>query len=154
MFQLHGLPAEPFQALFPLDATALARHHARRVVATSHPGFPCRVSLVDAQIGEELLLLPFEHMAAASPYRASGPIFVRRGARTRELCPGEVPDYVRRRLISIRAYDADHLMLQADVCSGEDVAATLETLLHDPHIDYLHLHNARQGCFSCRVTRA
>src|SRR5882757_7555167 len=71
-FQLSGLPFEPFAALFSLSAAELAELDAQRVVATEKPGYPCRVSLADAEVGEELLLLPFAHMPARSPYRASG----------------------------------------------------------------------------------
>lgn len=153
-FQLHGLPAAPFRPLFELRDAALARRRMRRVVAEAYPGYPCRVSLIDAQIGEELLLLPFEHLGADSPWRASGPIFVRRDAAEATLPPGVLPASVRERLISVRAYDASHSMQNAEVCEGESIAALLEALLASPRIDYLHLHNARPGCYSCRVTRA
>src|ERR1700729_3615792 len=103
-FRLVGLPAERFSHLFALSDAELTAHDARRVVATKKPGYPCRVSLTDADIGEELLLLPFEHQAANSPYRSSGPIFVRKTAAPARLDAGVVPDYVRTRLISVRAY--------------------------------------------------
>ncbi|MBO9579260.1 MAG: DUF1203 domain-containing protein, partial [Microbacteriaceae bacterium] len=60
----------------------------------------------------------YEHQPAHSPYRASGPIFVRRDAQRRVLAPGEVPPYVAERLISLRAYDVAHLMVDAEVCEG------------------------------------
>ena len=153
-FQLQGLPEAPFERLFALGDDELARIHARRVVATESPGYPCRVSLADAEPGEELLLLPYEHQPAASPYRASGPIFVRRGARQRVLPVNEVPDYVSRRLMSLRAYDAGHLIVEAEVCEGRDAADAIRRAFGDPQVAYIHLHNARRGCFSCRVRRA
>src|SRR5579863_4661393 len=104
-FQLIGLPSEPFASLFSLSDQALAEIDAQRVIATQKPGYPCRVSLEDAEIGEELLLLPYVHQPARSPYRASGPIFVRRTARQRRLAAGVIPDYVRLRQMSVRAYD-------------------------------------------------
>ena len=153
-FQLAGLPEAPFQALFDLDDAALARRHARRVVATEAPGYPCRVSLADAHVGDELLLLPFEHQPAASPYRASGPIFVRRNARQAILGVDHVPPYVATRLMSLRAYDPQDLIVQADVCEGGDVAATLKRMFESADVAYIHLHNARRGCFSCVARRA
>ena len=96
-FRLIGLDPAPFAGLFDLDDAALRARGGRRRVATEDPGFPCRVSLQDAAVGEELLLLPFEHQAEDSPYRASGPIYLRRNAAPRTLAVGEVPDYVRRR---------------------------------------------------------
>ena len=119
-FQLAGLPQASFAPLFALTDQELSRIDARRVVADRKPGFPCRVSLVDADIGEELLLLPFEHQPASSPYRSSGPIFVRKAAIRAVLEPGVVPDYVRTRLMSVRAYDAAHQMIDAAVCPGTE----------------------------------
>jgi hypothetical protein len=153
-FRLTGLAYEPFAPLFSLNDTELARLDATRVTAQQSPGYPCRVSLQDAEIGEELLLLPYLHQPASSPYRASGPIYVRREAIQRVLEPGEVPAYVSRRLISIRAYNATHMMLNAEVIEGSGIAAEIARQFADQRIAYIHLHNARQGCFSCLAERA
>jgi len=152
-FQLAGIPFEPFASLFSLSDRALAEIGAQRVVATETPGYPCRVSLTDAQIGEELLLLPYEHQPARSPYRSSGPIFVRKAARQVKLDPGVIPDYVSLRQMSVRAYDAAHLMIDAVVCGGKDAAATILEMFDNSAVAYIHLHNAKRGCFSCRVDR-
>ena len=153
-FQLVGLPAEPFAELFDLSDAELAAHHAQRVVATTQPGYPCRVSLADADVGDELLLLTYPHQPAASPYRSSGPIYVRKGALQRTVEAGVIPDYVRTRLMSARAYDAAHMIVDASVCEGSDAAFEIERLFGDDRVAYIHLHNARRGCFSCRVERA
>lgn len=152
-FQLIGLPAEPFAPLFELSTEQLAARGARRVIADASPGYPCRVSLADAGVGEELLLIPYEHQPAASPYRASGPIYVRRHAQPRTLAPGEIPEAIRRRLLSVRAYDAQHMMIGADVCEGAKVDAEILRQFGNSQVAYIHLHNARPGCFACRVER-
>jgi len=153
-FRLVGLAAENFEPFFAMHADELAALGVRRVVADASTGFPCRVSLVDAAIGEELLLLPFEHLRATSPYRSSGPVFVRRGAQQALLEAGEIPPYVTRRLMSVRAYDANHMMVVGEVCEGEGVREPIERLMADASVAYIHLHNAKRGCFSCRVERA
>jgi hypothetical protein len=152
-FQLVGLPYEPFAALFSLSAAELTALNAQRVLATTTPGFPCRVSLLDADVGEELILLPFEHQPANSPYQASGPIFVRKASQQAYLDPGVIPDSVRRRRISVRAYDEQHLMTDANVCDGNDTAPIIEAMFAQREVAYIHLHNANRGCFSCRVNR-
>ena len=152
-FRLVGLAADNFEPFFAMSDDELAALGARRVLADESPGFPCRVSLVDAEVGEELLLLPFEHLSARSPYRASGPVFVRAGARRAVLERGVVPPYVTRRLMSVRAYDASDMMVAGEVCKGADVHATLERLMADDAVAFVHLHNAKRGCFSCRVER-
>lgn len=152
-FRLVGLDPAPFEPLFALDDAQLHERGARRVRADSMPGYPCRISLEDAQPGDELLLLPFEHQPCASPYRASGPIYVRRGARQAVLEPGELPPYVTRRPISLRAYDAADMMVDAGIAEGAALRGEVERLLRDARVRYIHLHNAKRGCFSCALER-
>jgi hypothetical protein len=152
-FQIVGVPFEPFSPLFSLTDQELGDLDAQRVIASEKPGFPCRVSLADAEIGEELLLLPFAHLPVRSPYKASGPIFVRKAARRCTLPAGVIPDYVRLRLMSVRAYNAAHLMIDAAVCEGKDAAPAIQTMFDDSEVAYIHLHNAKRGCFSCLVNR-
>ena len=153
-FQLVGLPPESFAHLNDFSHEELLHRGVRRVVADTKPGYPCRVSLVDAEVGEELYLLPFEHQTADSPYRASGPIFVRCAALQTILPTGEVPEYVRLRLISLRAYDDQHMMIDAQVCEGSAVAGEIERHFANQSVSYMHLHNAKRGCFSCLARRA
>lgn len=152
-FRLVGLGADNFEPFFAMSDDELVALGARRVVADESPGFPCRVSLADAEVGDELLLLPFEHLSARSPYRASGPVYVRARAQRAVLEPGVIPPYVTRRLMSVRAYDASDMMVTGEVCEGADVHATLERLMADDAVAFIHLHNAKRGCFSCRVER-
>jgi hypothetical protein len=152
-FRITALPVGHFAPLFPMSDTELAEHNARRYIADKKPGFPCRVSLVDAEPGEHVILVPFSHHGAASPYQASGPIFVREAARQAILSAGEVPESVRGRLLSIRAYDAAGLMINAEVAEGGELEVYIDRFFADPRVAYLHLHNARPGCYSCRVER-
>jgi hypothetical protein len=152
-FRIVGLPRAPFEPLFALPDDALAARGVRRVVASARPGFPCRISLRDAEPGEELLLLPFEHQPANSPYRASGPIYVGVGASPRTLATGDVPEYVALRQISVRAYDEADMIVGAEVCAGASVGAEIERQFANPQVSYIHLHNAKRGCYSCRVER-
>jgi hypothetical protein len=152
-FQLAGIEHEQFEPLFELSDTELANRGIVRRTADNHPGFPCRVSLEDADVGDELLLLHYLHHSVGSPYRASGPIYIRRGQTKRVLTPGMVPDYVKRRIMSVRGYDSEHMMLTAHVSDGSAVAGVLEQLFAEPAVAYVHLHNAKQGCFSCLATR-
>ena len=153
-FQLIGLEQDQFDHLFSLSDDELTQQGAVRCRATESPGYPCRISLEDAAIGEELLLLPYLHQPAASPYRSSGPIYVRRGAKKGNIRAGEVPSYVSSRLISVRAYDSAHMIVAASVCEGLEAAREIEKFFSDEQVDYIHLHNAKRGCFSCAVVRA
>ncbi len=152
-FQISALPAERFRHLFGADEQKLAAHGAARMIVDSHPGFPCRISLEDVSMGETVLLLNYEHQAAKSPYRSRHAIFVREHAEEAKLKPGNVPDQLRRRLLSIRAFDADDMMIDADVIDGADFEGPVETMLANPKVLYLHVHNAKRGCYAARVDR-
>ena len=155
-FVIRGLSPDTFRPLFALDDGALAARNIRRVVADADRGFPCRVTLEDARHGETLLLLPFLHHDVAGPYRASDPARVRaaavqpRPAVARDTLPPSLP----RRLLSLRAYDANGLMRDAEVVEGSDALSHLQRLLALPDVAYLHVHNARPGCYACRVDPA
>jgi hypothetical protein len=153
MFQISALPHRDFEEWIGLDDDQLAARGARRSVADRKPGFPCRVSLADAEPGEQVILLPYCHQPADSPYRALGPIFVRETAVTAMLPADTVPELLRARLLSVRAYDADHLMAEADVVDGRDVESCIARMFERPKIAYAHIHFARPGCFACRVDR-
>lgn len=152
-FRIAGLPAGPFQELFSLDETQLAARGIEQRVADAAFSFPCRVSLEDALPGEELLLLSYAHQPASTPYAASGPIFVRRHAAEARVAANEVPDQQRRRLLSVRAYDARHYLIDADVTPGTALEELIHRFFGDGRVSYLHVHNARHGCYACRVER-
>jgi hypothetical protein len=153
-FRISALPAAPFAHLYGLPDEELRRHGAVRRIADRHPGFPCRVSLEDADIGDSLLLLNYEHQAADSPYRASHAIYVREGAREAHPAVGEVPRQLRSRLLSVRAYDEAGMMVVAEVVEGAALEGVIDVMLARPEIAYLHLHNAKPGCYAARVDRA
>lgn len=56
--------------------------------------------------------------------------------------------------MSVRAYDAAHTIVAASVCDGALTAQELLMHFRDEQVEYIHLHNARQGCFPCQVIRA
>ena len=153
-FQVSGLSRRQFQEFFELDDTQLAARGARRYVADKKPGFPCRVSLTDADLGEHVILLPFSHQPNSTPYQAKGPIFVREGAPDCLLGADQVPDLLRTRLLSVRAYDAENILTEADVVEGDGLEMLVHRLFDNPLVSYLHVHFARPGCFACRVDRS
>ncbi|HEY7172416.1 MAG TPA: DUF1203 domain-containing protein [Vicinamibacterales bacterium] len=153
MFQISALPRRDFDEWLALDDQQLAARGARRCMADRKPGFPCRVSLADAEPGERVILLPFCHQPADSPYKAFGPIFVRETAATAVVPPGTVPDLLRSRLLSVRAYDAAHLMTEAEVVEGRELEPLIARLFERSSVAYAHIHFARPGCYACRVDR-
>lgn len=153
-FQIHALPRDTFVPLFALSDDALRSRDIRRVVADGRPVYPCRVSLQDAAEGERLLLLPHAHHVVDTPYRASGPVYVREAAIEATPDVDEVPALLRTRLLSLRAYDARGMMVWADVRPGTELEAGLDELFALERTDYVHLHYAKPGCYACRAVRA
>lgn len=154
-FRILPLPLAPFRPLFALDDAALQAIGARRMVADEPHSAPCRVSLADAGSGDRLILLNHRHLdAPSSPYRSEGPIFVREAAEEADLDPGVVPDMLSRRLLSVRVYDADWMMTDADVLEGRDLGARLDAWFAADAVARIHLHTARRGCFLAGAARA
>ena len=152
-FQITGLPLSQFSAFFSLSNEALARQGMVRVTAHEQPGFPCRVSLQDAEVGEKLILLNYEHLPVATPYRSRHAIYVRESATEAQLAVHEVPQLLRPRLLSLRAFDSQGMMQAADVVPGTAIEAFIEQMLADPAIAFIHVHNAKPGCYAARVDR-
>lgn len=152
-FVVTGLSPEPFAHLFGADGAALKAAGAIRYVADSKPGFPCRITLDDAEPGETVLLLNHEHHAVG-PYRATHAIFVREAATSPARYENEMPPALAARLLAIRAYDEAGMMIDAEIVEGAQAAPLIERFLANPKAVYLHAHNARRGCFAARIDRA
>lgn len=153
-FQIHGLSPAQFEPLFVLSDSELAKVRAARMIVDAKPGYPCRISLTDADIGETVILVNFEHQSADSPFKAAHAIFVRENAEQAFPEIGMVPAFFETRLVSIRAFDDKHYMVDADVVDGSRLRESIPEILQDTRVAYLHLHNAKRGCFAARVTRA
>lgn len=153
-FRITGLDPAPFAPLFGLPGAELAARGVQRMVVDTKPGFPDRIELRDLDPGETVLLLNHVHQPADTPYRASHAIFVREGAVAAFEGVGDVPEVLASRPLSLRAFDADHMMIDADLVDGRVVAFAIERLLADPCVAYLHAHYAKRGCYAARIDRA
>lgn len=153
-FRITGLAPDPFLPLAGLPEAALAARGVRRCVADASPGFPDRVTLRDAAVGEAVLLLNWTHQSANTPFRASHAIYVIEGARQRADCVDVVPDALLRRVLSLRGFDAEGMLRVAELAEGAAIAPTMAALLADPAVAYLHAHYAKPGCYAARVDRA
>lgn len=145
-FVISALSPEPFAPIFALGDAELTARGMRRV-SVDRPGYPCRVSLRDSEPGEVVLLLNYEHQSAPTPYRASHAIFVRQGAVQARPRPGEVPPCLRPRLLSLRGFDEAGILHMAEVVDGAALEAGLHAMLGAAGVAYVHIHNARHGCY-------
>lgn len=150
-FRISGLPAETFQHLFAMTDAELARHGAVRRVAEDG-GYPCRVSLTDATPGDAVILVNYEHQDADTPYRSRHAVYVREGERRFE-ATDDIPLQLRKRLLSVRAFDEAGMMVEADVVDGKELEPLIDRFFAKDAVAYLHLHFARPGCYAARVDR-
>ncbi|TCS14081.1 DUF1203 domain-containing protein [Caulobacter sp. BK020] len=153
-FTVSSLPIEPFAPLFALNEAALAERGMLRVVADAPFAFPCRVTLDDAAPGETLILLNHEHHAADTPFRSRYAIYVREAAEGPTSTTDVLPPALRRRLLSLRGFDAAGMLRDADVVEGAAAGPVIERMLTDPGVAYLHAHYAKPGCYAARIDRA
>lgn len=151
--RITGLSPEPFAPLYGLSDAALAARGVERVRAEG-PGYPDRVEVRDARPGETLLLLNFEHQPAETPFRSRHAIFVLEGATETFDRVDEVPEALRSRILSLRAFDAAGAMTDSDLVDGLQLETLAERLLGDPGVEYLHAHYARRGCYAALIRRA
>jgi hypothetical protein len=79
---------------------------------------------------------------------------VREGVRETASFVNHVPAQHRTRLLSVRAYDAAGIMVDAEVAEGSELESIIERMFHRDDVAFLHAHNARRGCYSCRIDRA
>ena len=152
-FTVSSLPIEPFAPLFALDDAALVERGMLRVVANAPFAFPCRVTLEDAEPGETLILLIHEHQPADTPFRSRHAIYVREAAQAAASTTDALPPALRRRLLSLRGFDAAGMLRDADVVEGAAAVPVIERMLADPDVAYLHAHYAKPGCYAARIDR-
>lgn len=153
-YRITGLSPEPFRPLFGLSDAALAEHGAQRWTATEGSRLPDRIEMRDAGPGETLILINHEHQPAPTPYRAAHAIFVREGASAAYDRVDEIPEAMRSRVLSLRAFDRAHLMVDAELVDGREAEAAIGRLLGDPQVDYIQAHYATRGCYAGRIDRA
>jgi hypothetical protein len=150
-YRITGLSAQPFAHLFGLSDAELAAHGAMRFRGD---GLPDRVELRDTVGDETVLLVNHEHQPADTPYRSRHAIFVREQAGDTFDAVDTVPEALSRRLLSLRAFDGQHLMVDADVAEGAALEPLIERLLARPDVAYVHAHFARRGCYAALIRRA
>jgi len=153
-FRIRGLSPEAFRHLYGLSEQGLAAANAMRYTANDRSGFPDRIELRDSGAGERFLLVNFVHQPTQTPYRASHAIFVREGAERPYDALDEIPASMRTRLLSLRAFSAGDLIVDADVVEGRGARDLILRLFSDPRTAYIHAHYAKHGCFAARIDRA
>jgi len=144
---------EDFSHLFEMTEKELLHIGAKCMIADSKPGYPCRISLEDAHLNDTVIAFNYEHHKANTPYKSSGPIFIRKHAKKAALKTNEIPLMLHHRLLSLRAYNVEGIMINASTVSGKDLEPEIQHIFSNKKAHYIHIHNAGPGCYNCQVDR-
>ena len=142
-----------YNHLFDLSEKELKAMSAVKMFVDTKPGYPCRVSLEDAEIGEEIVLFPFQHHRTDSPYQSSGPIFVRKNAKSPKVGINVIPEMLVHRLLSLRVFDNKGMMIDAKTVEGKKLENEIVMIFNNSLAQYIHIHNSSPGCYNCQVDR-
>ncbi len=153
-YRITGIDPAPYRQLYGLSDEELSEHAVVRMTVTTRPGFPCRVSLTDRDVGNSVLLLNHVSHDVANPYRASHAIFVTEGAEAAAEYVDEVPPVLDTRVLSLRGFDADGMMAGAVLAQPGEADAGIRKLFEDAAIVTIHAHNATRGCFAAKIERS
>lgn len=152
-YRIEGLPGDAYKELLGLDGEALARRNARRVTADSRPGFPCRVTLEDAEPGETLIL--FNHVShdVPTPFRNAYAVYVRESAVEPARYVDQTPPVFDGRALGLRGFDAEGMLHGALLALPGEADSKIRALFESPEIETIHAHNAAAGCFAAKIVR-
>lgn len=153
-YKITGLEPSQFAHLFGLSDEQLALHGAVRMIANGQPSFPCRIQLDDAKAGETLLLVNHVSHEGNNPYRASHAVFVSESAPKAAVFEGEIPPALNRRIVSLRAFDGEGMMVDAALAQPGEAEPVVRRMLEDGKVDHVDVHTAIRGCFLGRAERA
>ncbi|MEN7551083.1 DUF1203 domain-containing protein [Rapidithrix thailandica] len=152
-FQVEAIDVSEINHLFQLGEEELSNFGAEWKTVNRATGYPCRVSLQESPMGEEVLLFAFKHHPVSSPYQASGPVFVRKNVETARLKPNELPAMLQSRLLSLRGYNRKGNLEESRTVEGKQLRGYLEEVFENQNVKYIHIHNSGAGCYMCNVKR-
>lgn len=152
-FLISGLAGSDFEHLYGLSDEDLREHRAIRIRVDQYPAYPDRITLRDIPVGENAILLNHHYLDSASPYSGSHAIFIWEGKLKPAVLKNTLPEVMQARIIALRAFDRNDIMIDATISSGTEIKEAILNLLANPLTEYILAHNAKRGCFSCRITR-
>jgi hypothetical protein len=151
-YRIEGLAPAAFEGLFGMTDDELAARNAVRVTAESAFGYPCRVSLRDADEGDELVLLNHVSHDVQTPFRTSYGIFVSKGAATAAYAD-EIPEMLNARTLGLRGFDEKGMLRDGLLALPGEADSKIRELFDRDEVATIHAHSAAYGCFLARIER-
>jgi len=66
----------------------------------------------------------------------------------------EIPEQLRKRMLAVRSFDANGMMVDNRLVDGQELEPVIENLFTPSNVAYLHIHFAAAGCYAAKVERA
>jgi hypothetical protein len=151
-YRIEGLAPAAFESLFSMTDGELAERNAMRVTADSASGYPCRVSLENAEPGDELVLLNHVSHDVSTPFRTAYAIYVRRDVEPASYID-EAPAMLDTRTLGLRGFDDKGMLRGALLALPGEADTRIRELFDRDEIATIHAHNAAYGCFLARIER-
>ncbi len=153
-YTITGIPMENLIPLKGQTNDQLKEQGVERIIASNKPGFPCRITLEDAEPGEPMLLMNYVSHAVTSPYRNAYAIYMREGATAEARFKNQLAPALMGRPISLRMFDHAGQLVGADLDIDGTLDQKIERAFDRSEVSYLHAHNAAHGCFAAEILRA
>lgn len=151
---VQGLSPKPFSHLLNQSSESLAASGAVRQVVDAAPGYPCRISLEDAAVGESVILLNHESHATSTPFPSAYAIFIRENQTEAAVYEDTLPPVFVNRCIALRMFNSEAMLVGATISQGELLEPAIIQALAREHVEYIHAHNAAHGCFAAEIRRS
>lgn len=116
---------------------------------------PCRLCLGDTDPGQLHVLfsyMPFVNNK--NPFAEVGPVYVHQDCSAYLDVNVFPPDIKKRKYLQVRGYDADDILIKADLTEGNNIESMIEEFLNIDDVMYLHIRHGQTGCYLLKVERA
>ncbi len=60
---------------------------------------------------------------------------------------------MKNRILSLRGFDSRDMLIEATLAQPGEAKEQILSLLSNDKVAFILAHNAKQGCFSCRIER-
>ena len=152
-FKITGLDGNDFSHLYGLPDDKLKTQGVVRFSVDQYPSYPDRITLREIPVGETGLLLNHTFLDTDSPYKGSHAIFIWEGQLNAAVYLDTIPEVMERRIMSFRGFDNQDMLIEANLAQPGEAREHILSLLMNESVEYILAHNAKQGCFSCRIER-
>jgi hypothetical protein len=118
--------------------------------------YPCRHCLQEASGKTGMLLLSYQTPKPKSVYGQPTAIFMCAAHCERFEKVDTIPEIVRNRLVSFRAFRTDGMMIYDanEIVEGYSHEAAVRRIFARDDVAYINAHTAKPGCLLCPIERA